>query len=250
MTSIVFESLLAPQYLQWLLQGFAVTVALSLLVVLAAMPLGFALCIARISSAWWWARPARAWLSVFRNTPLLVQLFFWYFGVSAWLPDSWKRWLNAPHRLELWWFGLHWPPFEYLAGFVGLALYSAAFIAEEFRAGVRGVPAGQVAAASALGLRPLQVWRHVILPQAVHNAFPPLLGQVMNIVKNSSLTMAIGVAELSYAARQVESQSFQAFQVFAVATALYVLTIAAVEVAGQYWKRRWHGARRSPAMAG
>lgn len=246
----MFERGLDPVYLQWLWQGFAVTVALSLLVVLAAMPLGFALCIARISSKAWWSRPARAWLSVFRNTPLLVQLFFWYFGVSAWLPEAWKPWLNAPHHWDLWLFGLRWPPFEYLAGFVGLTLYSAAFIAEEFRAGVRGVPAGQVVAASALGLRPLQVWRHVVLPQAVHNAFPPLLGQVMNIVKNSSLAMAIGVAELSYAARQVESQTFQAFQVFAVATALYVLLAAVIEVIGQVATRRRHGAASSTAVAG
>lgn len=241
---------LDPIYLQWLLQGFAVTIVLSLLVVLAAMPLGFALCIARISQAWWCALPARAWLSVFRNTPLLVQLFFWYFGVSAWLPEAWKRWLNAPHALDLWLFGLRWPPFEYLAGFVGLTLYSAAFIAEEFRAGVRGVPAGQFAAASALGLRPLQTWRYVVLPQAVRNAFAPLLGQVMNIIKNSSLAMAIGVAELSYAARQVESQSFQAFQVFAVATLLYVLLIAVIELLGQLARRPRRGPRTSTAMVG
>src|SRR5690606_11441268 len=133
------------------------------------------------------------------------------FGAAALLPSAWRQWLNSAHHWELasWGPGLSWPSFEVLAGFVGLTLYSAAFMAEEFRAGVRGVPAGQVVAARALGLRPIQVWRHVVLPQAVRIALPPLLGQVMNVVKNSSLTMAIGLAELSYAARQVETETFR-----------------------------------------
>lgn len=230
--------MLAPQYLQWLLQGFAVTVMLSALVTVTAVVLGFALCIARLSSLRVLSWPARAWLSLLRNTPLLVQLFFWYFGALSLLPVEWRVWLNTPHHLHLWLFGLRWPAFEYLAAFIGLSLYSAAFIAEEFRAGVRGVPAGQTLAASALGLGPWQRWRYVILPQAVRIALPPLAGQAMNIVKNSSLAMAIGVAELSYMARQVESQTFQAFQSFAVATVLYMVLILSMEAGLAWWQQR------------
>lgn len=234
----MFDELLAPKYLGWLIDGFGVTLALSALVSIAATVLGLALCVARVARAPLWSWPARAWLSVFRNTPLLVQLFFWYFGASALMPEDLLSWLNTQHRWDLLFFGLRWPPFETLAGFFGLTLYTAAFIAEEFRSGVRGVPSGQIAAAQALGLGPFQVWLHVVMPQALRIALPPLLGQYMNAVKNSSLTMAIGLAELSYASRQVETETFKTFQAFGVATLLYIGTIVLIELAGQWLQRR------------
>lgn len=234
----MFDELLAPKYLGWLIDGFGVTLVLSVLVSIAATVFGLALCLARVARSPFWSWPARAWLSVFRNTPLLVQLFFWYFGASALMPEALLGWLNTPHRWDLVLFGLRWPSFEYLAGFFGLTLYTAAFIAEEFRAGVRGVPAGQIAAAQALGLDRLQVWLHVVMPQAFRIALPPLLGQYMNAVKNSSLTMAIGLAELSYASRQVETETFKTFQAFGVATVLYIGTIVVIELAGQWLQRR------------
>lgn len=238
----MFDTLLAPRYLAWLLDGFVVTLLLSALVSVAALLLGLLVCVLRLSPSRWLAWPALLYLSILRNTPLLVQLFFWYFGVAAALPESWMPWLNASHRLSLGVVAISWPPFEYLAGFVGLTLYSSAFIAEEFRSGVRGVGAGQRAAAASLGLAPRQIWLRVVMPQAVRIALPPLLGQLMNIIKNSSLAMAIGVAELSYASRQVETETFKAFQAFGVATVLYVLTIALIEVVGQPLQRRaWRG---------
>jgi polar amino acid transport system permease protein len=167
-----------------------------------------------------------------------VQLFFWYFGASALMPENLLIWLNTPHHWDLKLFGARWPSFEYLAGFFGLTLYTAAFIAEEFRSGVRGVPAGQIAAAQALGFTPLQVWLNVVMPQAFRISLPPLLGQYMNAVKNSSLTMAIGLAELSYASRQVETETFKTFQAFGIATTLYIATIIVIELAGQWLQRR------------
>lgn len=129
---------------------------------------------------------------------------------------------------------IHWPAFEYIAGFTGLTLYTAAFIAEELRSGVQSVSIQQRFAATALGMKASQMWRYVIFPQAVRNAFPSLLGQYMNTIKNTSLTMAIGVAELSYAARQVETETFKTFQAFGIATILYILAIVVLEVVGQY----------------
>ena len=234
----VFGELLAPQYLGWLWHGFWVTIGLSLCVCVAATLGGFALCVARLQGRGVVQWAARVYLSVFRNTPLLVQLFFWYFGASAFLPEGFLPWLNTPRQIEVAGLALRWPSFEFIAGFFGLTLFTAAFIADEFRAGVQGVGAGQRAAAAALGLTPLQAWRHVILPQALHNAFSPLVGQYMNAVKNSSLTMAIGLAELSYASRQVETQTFKTFQAFGIATLLYLLLIAAMEAASQLWQRR------------
>ncbi|MFT3760573.1 amino acid ABC transporter permease [Thauera sp.] len=234
----MLDELLAPKYLGWLIEGFGVTLLLSALVSVAATVLGLGLCLARVAQSRLWSWPARAWLSVFRNTPLLVQLFFWYFGASALMPENLLIWLNTPREWDLKLFGVSWPSFEYIAGFFGLTLYTAAFIAEEFRSGVRGVPAGQIAAAQALGFTPLQVWLNVVMPQAFRISLPPLLGQYMNAVKNSSLTMAIGLAELSYASRQVETETFKTFQAFGIATTLYILTIIVIELAGQWLQRR------------
>jgi polar amino acid transport system permease protein len=223
------QAWLAPKYLMWLWQGFGVTVGLALTAALAATLFGFVLAIARHARYGWLRRATATYVLVFRNTPLLVQLFFWYFGAATLMPDVAIQWLNTPHGLRIGAYALRWPSFEFVAGWIGLTCYTAAFIAEEFRAGLRGVPAGQHAAAAALGLTPLQVFRYVVLPQAVRISLPPLFGQYMNLVKNSSLTMAIGLAELSYASRQVETESFKTFEAFGVATVLYIAAVALIE---------------------
>ncbi|AID73419.1 MULTISPECIES: amino acid ABC transporter permease [Pseudomonas] len=225
----MFGELLAPQYLRWLLDGFLLTLGLALLSCLLATLIGAPLAIARLSRRRLLSWPARAYLALFRNTPLLVQLFFWYFGVPALLPEALVSWLNTPHETPL----LDWPSFEFLAGAWGLTLYTSAFVAEEFRAGIASVRPEQRAAGLALGLTQRQVWREVVLPQALRTALPPLLGQYMNALKNSSLAMAIGLAELSYASRQVETETFKTFQAFGIATLLYIGAIALIEAFGQ-----------------
>ncbi|VVE72938.1 amino acid ABC transporter permease [Pandoraea anapnoica] len=220
---------LAPKYLDWLFTGFGVTVALAVAASATATLLGFGLAVARNSHSALFARPATAYVALMRNTPLLVQLFFWYFGVAALLPASAVQWLSQAHVWHVVLFDIRWPTLETFAGFIGLTLYTTAFIGEEIRAGLRGVPAGQTHAAAALGLSRFAIFRHVVLPQAVRIAMPPLFGQYMNVVKNSSLTMAIGLAELSYASRQVETETFKTFQAFGIATLLYVGAIALIE---------------------
>jgi polar amino acid transport system permease protein len=220
---------LAPKYLLWLWHGFGVTLGLSLAAGVAATFGGFVLAIAG-DARWRAARHAvDSYDFAFRNTPLLVQLLFWYFGAATLLPDAALQWLNAVHAVRVGGFALRWPSFEFVAGFIGLTCYTSAFVVEEFRAGIAGVAAGQRQAAFALGLTPLQAFRHVVLPQAVRISLPPLFGQYMNLVKNSSLTMAIGLAELSYASRQVETETFKTFEAFGVATLLYIGAIAVVE---------------------
>ncbi|WP_413495312.1 amino acid ABC transporter permease [Morganella psychrotolerans] len=230
--------LLAPEYLGWLGQGFVITLFISFWTILATTLLGFLLVAGRDSQMFLIRWLVSAYTSVFRNTPLLVQLFFWYFASGEILPQVLKIWLNTPHEIEFSGLTLAWPSFEFIAGWFGLTLYSAPFIAEELRAGIAGTGRQQKSAALALGLTPWQSMRYVILPQAVKIAMPPLLGQYMNVVKNSSLTMAIGVAELSYASRQVESQTLQTFEAFGVATVLYIFTIALMEAFGQWRTQR------------
>ena len=233
-----FPDLLDPKYIGWLASGLETTLWASLLVSVLATLTGLFLAAARSSEQSGLVWLAKSYISVFRNTPLLVQLFFWYFGAPALLPEGAMEWLNAEHSLSI---GeslrLAWPSFEYIAGITGLTLYSTAFIAEEIRAGMQGVPKSQRQAAQALGMTRFQVMRYIVMPQAMRIALPPLLGQYMNVVKSSSLTMAIGVVELSYASRQVETETFKTFQAFGVATTFYIATIALIEALGQALQR-------------
>jgi len=223
---------LSPKYLGWLVDGLWMTLHVSAVIAVLSTLLGIIIAAARSSQRRWLALPAGAFLALFRNTPLLVQLFFWYFGVSSLLPEGSVEWLNAVHTLALGnYLALSWPSFELLCAVI-------AYVREEIRAGMRGVAAAQQLAGAALGLSHWQVLRYVILPQAVRIALPPLLGQYMNIIKNTSLTMAIGLAELSYTSRQVEAQTFKTFQAFGVATLFYIAVIAALEMLGQLLQRR------------
>jgi len=231
------QTWLEPKYFAWLEQGLVVTLMLSVGAGLCATLLGFVLAIARTAQHAAIARAASLYVFAFRNSPLLVQLLFWYFGAAALLPPDWMTWLNTPHAVAWGPIALRWPSFELFAGWLGLTCYTTAFIGEEFRAGMRGVSHAQEQAAAALGMGRYTALRYVILPQALRIATPPLAGQYMNLVKNSSLTMAIGVAELSYMSRQVDTETFKTFQAFGIATVFYVLTIAAIEVALVVWQR-------------
>lgn len=231
--------LLAPKYLDWLLDGWLMTLWSTVLVVAGATLLGIALAAARESARPGLARTARVYLSLFRNTPLLVQLFFWYFGIPTLLPEATLQWLNGTHELAIGgWVLARWPSFEFLSAITGLVFYSAAYVGEDIRSGLRGVAVSQRAAARAMGFTPAQVMRHVVLPQALRIATAPLLGQYMNILKNTSLGMAIGLVELSYRTRQAEAESWKTFEVYGVATLLYIVAIALLEVLGQILQRR------------
>ncbi len=229
----VFGEPMALHYLVWLLKGFGVTLMLSATVAFAATGLGILICGLKLSGQRPLVIMANIYISIIRNTPLLVQLFFWYFGASALMPSGLMTWFNTPHELNLVLASLQWPAFETIAGFFGLTLYAAAYIAEEFRAGINSVDPAQRETAMALGLSPLQIFLLVVLPQATRIAWLPIVGQYLNTIKNTSLTMAIGLAELSYASRQVETETFLTFQAFGIATILYVGAVAITEAAGQ-----------------
>ena len=234
----LFGDLLASRYLVWLLQGFGVTLALSAAVCGVGTVLGLTVCCLRAVGGPVARRAATVYVGTVRNTPLLVQLFVWYFAVASLLPSGLVAWLNTPHALDLGLGALDWPAYETLAGFCGLAVYAGAYIAEEGRAGINGVRPPQQEAALALGLTRIQAFRHIVLPQALRIAWMPIVGQYLNTIKNTSLTMTIGLAELSYASRQVETETFKTFQAFGIATLLYVGAVALVEALGQAVSRR------------
>ena len=175
-----------------------------------AFLLGLLIAVMRMSNV----RPVRwfahGYLEFFRNTPLLVQIFFWYFGSYKILPMVINDWLNTMN-------------IEFSAAVIALSIYTSAFIAEDIRSGVRSIPKEQMEAARSSGFSYLRSMRYIILPQAVRLTIPPLINQFLNLMKNSSLAMTIGVVELTYQARQVESYTFRGFEAFTAATLVYVV---------------------------
>ena len=190
--------------------GVKTTFELSAVSIVFAFLLGLLIAIMRMSNV----RPVRwfahGYLEFFRNTPLLVQIFFWYFGSYKILPTVINDWLNTMN-------------IEFSAAVIALSIYTSAFIAEDIRSGVRSIPKEQMEAARSSGFSYLRSMRYIILPQAVRLTIPPLINQFLNLMKNSSLAMTIGVVELTYQARQVESYTFKGFEAFTAATLVYVV---------------------------
>lgn len=217
--------ILSGKYFEWLLSGLKVTLELSAAGIVLSFLLGLIVAIMRMShfTPIRWA--ACVFLEFTRNTPLLVQIFFWYFGSYKLLPTAVNDWLNTQN-------------FEFAAGLIALTIYTSAFIAEDLRSGVLSIPKEQMEAARSAGFSYLRSMQYIILPQAVRITVPPLVNQFLNLAKNSSLAMTIGVMELTYQARQVESYTFKGFEAFTAATVVYLaISIIITFMVDQYNER-------------
>ncbi len=204
-----WKLVLTGEYGQWLLDGLSVTLQISAMSIVFSLLLGTIVTVLRLTRV----KPLE-WLSLaytefFRNTPLVVQIFFWYFGSDPFLPGFFKEWLYQQN-------------IEFAAGVIALTVYTSAFIAEEIRAGILSIPKTQLEASRASGLSFLQAMGYVILPQAFRIIVPPLISQFLNLIKNSSMVMTIGVAELTYMARQIEAHTFHGFEAFTASTVIYI----------------------------
>jgi polar amino acid transport system permease protein len=201
--------LLSGKYHDLLLSGLALSLELAGITLCLALPLAVLVALLRLAPS----RIARglgfAYVEAIRNVPLLAHMVFWYFGAPELLPDAWKEKLYSGS-------------IEAASAVIALTLYSAAYMAEDIRSGVRAVPPAQFAAAKALGFGFLATMRHVILPQAIRVTVPPLISQALHLWKNTSIATVIGTAELMYQAAQVESATFRSFEPFAFATAAYL----------------------------
>ena len=198
-----------PVYRDMILTGVRFTLVVFAASWVFGMALAAGLLVVRLLPGPLGERVVATYVAYHRNVPTLVQLMLWYFGISALLPDRWQEWL-AEHNSEA------------VFAVIALSLCQAAYFSEDLRSGLRGVSAGQAEAARALGHSFVGSMRYVILPQAVRNAVPALVNHTVSLFKNSSLAMAIGVAELTHVVREVESRSFRTFEVYAVGTALYL----------------------------
>lgn len=221
-----FASVLSGEPRQWLLQGLRLSLALTAITWVAALPLGTAVALARLSPLRPLAVLGASFVAVVRNIPLLVHLLFWYFAVPELLPDAAKAWLYD-HGAET------------LCALGALIFYTAAFMAEDIRSGIRAVPRTQLEAARALGLPYLASMRLVVLPQALAVVIPPLTSQTLNLWKNTSVATVIGTAELMYQAQRVETASFRGIETFGVATGVYLAVSLALTALGQALQRRY-----------
>ena len=195
---------------QWLLSGLIVTLELSALAWILAVALGIVSGALRTVKF----RPLRAvatfYVEFFRNVPLLVWMFFWYFGVPPFLPEVIREWMFG-HGLEFW------------AGVLALGVYSGARFSEVLRSGIQSIPRTQMEAAVASGLTTFQAYRYVILPVALRLIIPPATNESLNLLKNSSVALTISVAELTFQTRQIETYTAKAIEALTAGTLIYLV---------------------------
>lgn len=218
--SVLWE---AP-YLEILLYGIRMTLVVSPIAWTIAFTIGVIIAVLRTAP---WRLPralAMAYVEFFRNTPLLVQLFFWYFGLPQVLPQAAQAWLNGLQTRVL---GLTFN-LEVWTLIVGLAIYTSSRVAENLRAGIQSLPKQQTEAGLSTGLSRMQLYRYVILPQAVRLVLPTLTTEFLTIYKNSSLGLTIGVAEMTFATRQIDSYTFKGLEAATAATVLYLAISLAI----------------------
>ncbi|PKU24946.1 amino acid ABC transporter permease [Telmatospirillum siberiense] len=208
--------------LEWLELGVLTTLYVTFAGFLVATLIAIVLLGLRISEKQIIQWPAITVVAVFRNTPLLVQILFWYFAGFGLLPADWRAWINDDHSWAMLPGGVGLLTPEFLAATWGLGVFSGVFIAEEIRAGLMAVAPGQREAALAQGFGHWRCLGYILLPQALANAWQPVVGQYLNLMKLSSLAAAIGLAEITYQVRQIESYNSHALEAFAVGTLLYL----------------------------
>lgn len=194
--------------------------------VVLATALGLVWAVARISSHPLASLCARVVIEVLRNIPLLIQLLMWYIACIELMPDldqAWSWWGFSFSKAGLQW-GEHSNGLspEYLALWLGLSIYTSAFVAEVFRAGLQAVPKAQTWAAQSLGLTPSQTLHEVVLPQAMRVAVPPLTSQYLNLIKNSSLAVAIGYPDLVSIANTALNQTGRAVECIGLIMLIYL----------------------------
>src|SRR4051812_28380729 len=201
-------------YLHYLVVGLGWTLATALAAWIIALSLGALIGTLRTTSMQWVVRAGNLYVEIFRNVPLIVQMFLWFFVVPELLPQQLGDWIKQQP-----------PPWGmYIPAVLCLGIFTSVRVAEQVRAGINSLPRGQRMAGIAMGLTGTQAYRHVILPQAFRIILPPLTSELMNIIKNSSVALTIGLLELTGRARAMQEFSFRVFEAFTAATVIYLLT--------------------------
>ena len=199
-------------YLGWIAHGFVITAMLTLVAWLLALALGTFFGVMRTLPGRWPRFVGMSYVSIFRNVPLIVQFFIWYFVVPELLP---KAMGDAIKNLD--------PTVQFFVTSVfALGVYTGSRICEQLRAGIQALARGQVHAALAVGFTRAQMYRHIILPQVFRRILPPLTSEFLIISKNSAVASTIGLLELSGQARQLVDYTAQPYESFIMVTLAYV----------------------------
>jgi glutamate/aspartate transport system permease protein len=227
--------LVREPYLGWLFSGVTWTILLALGAWLIAVAVGSAVGVARTLPF----APARgvgaAYVEIFRNIPLLAQMFLWFFVLPELLPRDWGRWIKR----DL-------PNPEFVSAVLCLGFYTASRVAEQVRSGIGSLPRGLPAAARASGMTTAQTYRYVLLPVGFRVIVPPITSEFLGVFKNTSIALTVGVMEITAQSRQIESYTFHGYEAFTAATLLY-LGIAATLL---FLMRRLEGRTRIPGLIG
>jgi glutamate/aspartate transport system permease protein len=203
----------AGRYLDWIISGLAWTLCLALGAWTIALVVGTLVGAIRTLPGGILPRIGRVYVEIFRNIPLLVQMFFWYFVLPELLP---VRIGMAIKQMD--------PPWaSFVPALICLGLFTAARIAEQVRAGLQALPQGQAQAANALGFDKAAMYRLILLPQALRIILPTLTNEFMTIFKNTSVALTIGLVELTATAREINENTFRTFEAFGVVTIIYLV---------------------------
>ena len=194
----------------WLLQGVVTTLEISALAWILAVVLGVTSGALRTVPLAPLRAVAACYVEFFRNVPLLVWMFFWYFGVPPLLPAGVRNWL-FDHGAEFW------------AAMFALGVYHGARLSEIIRAGIRSIPRTQFEAAQSMGLTVFQAYRLVVVPIALRLIVPPATSESLNLLKNSSVALTISVAELTFQTRQIETYTAKAIEALTAGTLIYLV---------------------------
>ncbi len=223
-------------YLAWLFEGLKWTVTLSLTAWIIALVVGSVIGVLRTVPNRWLGLIAATYVEVFRNIPLLVQLFIWYFVLPELLPGEMGNTFKQMNPLAQ----------QFFSAMVCLGLFTAARVAEQVRAGINSLPRGQKNAGLAMGFTLAQCYRHVLLPMAYRIIVPPLTSEFLNIFKNSAVATTIGLIELSRQAQQLVDFTAQPYEAFIAVTLLYLL----INVTVMFLMRRLEKRVQVPGFVG
>ena len=199
-----------PTYWEWLLSSWGWTISVALLSLIVALVLGSIIGIIRtLPNSPGLVRFGNVWVELFRNIPLLVQIFLWYHVI----PALFLVMRNVP---------------DFMLVVFALGFFTSARIAEQVRAGIQALPKGQRYAAMAMGFTTPQYYRYVLLPMAYRIIIPPLTSESMNIFKNSSVAFAVSISELTMFALQAQEETSRGVEIYLAVTVLYVISAFAI----------------------
>lgn len=212
-------------YFSTLMSGLEVTILTALCAWTVAFVIGSLIGIARTLPSRLPVMLGNAYIEMFRNVPLLVQLFIWFFVVPELLPQGAGTWVKQ----------LRNGPF--FTAVIGIGLYMSSRVAAQVTAGINSLPKGQRMAGTAIGLTTGQTYRYILLPLAYRIIFPPLTSEFLNTIKNTAVALTIGVLELTARARSMQEFSFQVFEAFTAATVIYLALSGLVTIGMRYLEK-------------